>query len=133
MCQSSTEVCTARGQQVSFLLLHLGSESEPGHGGQVKVKGVHLLPPVALGPVNQADGSRIETTGNEKTSFLLPSDCHSRDTVCKGEWRSNWLPTLATPDHHFAVPAHLRDTIGRCQKQFDKMCLPICGIISLPP
>ena len=108
MCQPSTEVCTARGQQVPLLLLHLGSEGEPGHGGEVEVEGVHLLPPATLGPVNQADGSRIKTTGNKKTSLLLPSDRHSSDTVFQGEGSSNWLPTLPAPDHHFAVPAHLK-------------------------
>ena len=128
MCQPSTEVCTARGQQVPFLLLHLGSEGEPGDGGEVEVEGVHLLPPVTLGPVNQADGSRVETAGNKKTSFLLPSDRHSSDTVCKGEGRSNWLPALASPDDHFAVPTHLKDTIGRCKKIFYKIFL-----LFLPP
>ena len=116
MCQPSTEVCTARGQQVPLLLLHLlllhlGSEGEPSDSGEVEVEGVHLLPPATLGPVNQADGSRVETAGNKKTSFLLPSDRHSSDTVCKGEGSSNWLPTLPTPDHHFAVPAHLKKVI----------------------
>lgn len=132
MCQPSTEVSTARGQQVSFLLLHLGSEGKPGDGGQVKVKGVHFLPPAALGPVNQADRSRIETASNKKTSFLLSSDCHSSDTVCKGEGGSNRFPALTAPDHHFAVPAHLKDTNEECQTYLSKYFCQSAEL-SLPP
>ena len=108
MCQPSTKICTTRGQQVSFILLRVWSEGEPGDGGQVKFKGVHLLAPAALRPIHQADRSRIKTASDKKTPFLFPSYRHSSDTVRKREWVSNRLPSLPSPDHNFPIPTHLK-------------------------